>query len=195
MIAEVRVMWPAIFESQSPSSHVCLIWLCKRCSSLIKHCARAVQAMLHASCKHCANTNQACYLWCACSVQTMLKQCSSKLTPLLDFAWTLFAHCLYTLLEHFFRCLISAWFCLNMLDCASMSPPPPVQAMIKQAWFCLISAWFWYKQWSSSVQAVIKQWKNCKKIKQVCLILLDHAWFCLIIAWSLLDFAWLLDFL
>ena len=156
MIAEVRVMWPAIFESQSPSSHVCLIWLCKRCSSLIKHCARAVQAMLHASCKHCANTNQACYLWCACSVQTMLKQCSSKLTPLLDFAWKLFAHCLYTLLEHFFRCLISAWFCLNMLDCASMSPPP----LCKQWSSKLNVAWFLLDFDTSSDQAVIKQWSS-----------------------------------
>ena len=121
-----------------------------------------------ALCKHCANTNQACYLLCACSVQTMFKQCSSKLTPLLDFAWTLFAHCVYTLLEHFFRCLI-------LLDHAGLRKyvtPPSVQASLILLDFCLIL-----------IQAVIKQWTNCKKIKQVCLILLDHAWFCLIIAW------------
>ena len=136
-----------------------------------------------ALCKHCANTNQACYLWCACSVQTMFKQCSSKLTPLLDFAWTLFAHCLYTLLEHFFRCLISAWFCLNMLDCASISSP----SLCKQWSSKLDFAWFLLDFDTSSDQAVFKQWSSNEKIVKKSS---RSAWFCLIMldsAWSLLD--------
>ena len=100
------------------------------------------------------------------SVQAMFKLCASTR------AWTLLEHCLHTACTRCLNIFFLAWTLLERAwSCwiAQVCHPPPCssndQASLILLDFCLIL-----------IQAVIKQWKNCKKSSR-------SAWFCLIIAW------------
>ena len=159
-------------------------------ASVVQAWSSIVQELFKQCYTHRANIVPTLIKHVTYGVLAVCKQCSSNVQASLRLCLILLEHCLHTACTPCLNTFFAAWSLLDFAwTCwiAQVCHPPPCasndQASSMLLDFCLILIQAVIKQWSSSDQAVIKQWKNCKKIKQVCLILLDHAWFCLIIAW------------